>query len=1067
MDTRNSALLEALDNADRTKNGGFLQPLDLDDDSSCEADTRPVILSKRDGKGKGRASLPKQLSVNVITRSPLTHSSRDRSTPAVSPRSSNMRRNLKTSVTPCLNSHPLEHKRSLGSTLLVRAPIRNDIGRLVVSDCSVQLLPMTTNTTIGNRFVHVTTTRRTTQSEGQVQCIPKLMLEVESAGPVDKDPSMAEEGSCKRLSVNKRYRNDNLCTSPAPGVSNTCDPTMTQQESCAECDARDGTVNNLCRTCGKRPAVCIDEGANATQFTSAVTSMVVNPTAPTVVVDNDILEEGLRSARVLQFKSTHVIGISHGVVVRCVSNESRGRLQPRPPFSCLTERGRRGLLSPKFRRNGRRSLGRPQQPAEPIVLSSDEEEEERKRRKEDCVKEAIEECTPQPECLLPDDNGLVFESDIEMTEEKAKSRSDSLSSECENPILEPTAEHCTSSDHEPSLVSDTRSTPEKDSKTELEFLSALPPFPPLLTKKARMKDEFGQLALLNDDQQKVRSKQASAMQPSLTSEPEKGFSLIMQLQCRFLRLGSLKVLAQRCVTVCGENVTFKGPVDDSPDLILPLRDVLSWEHSSARHCSAFFLRCTPSAAHGLRCALRMTKCGDYWFEPSSQNERERYIIFILNNPLDPSDLQHLQAILNFESERRSNGVKIFRTLSDHEGRLRLIGSAEDVKKFHQRSSSGEQNTEGCDQIVDLAGLVEGGPGAATKLVVYPPPPAVGGMVVTREDLACLDEGEFVNDVIIDFYLKYLVSEKLPREDSSRIHIFSSFFYQRLSQRGERDSPRIPIQKRRHMRVRTWTRHVDLFSKELVFVPINEAAHWFLAVIRFPARQNSPTTNMGCRQSPDPASGGDLSEGAPGVQELEKELQESGKTGENRGEGNEEMASAEPAEDETPASCDLARRKNCSNQPCILIMDSLNGASRAEVTKTLRGYLEEEWFVRKGSRRMFSKDTIRGFIPKVPQQDNYSDCGIYLLQFVESFFESPIPSFEPPLVLDAWFTQERVKRKREEIQTLILRLSEEQCLKGAVSERVEEGNCQAGTHSPGRTSPRPGTSVVGSIDEEGV
>uniref|UniRef100_A0ACB8FH94 Uncharacterized protein n=1 Tax=Sphaerodactylus townsendi TaxID=933632 RepID=A0ACB8FH94_9SAUR len=39
------------------------------------------------------------------------------------------------------------------------------------------------------------------------------------------------------------------------------------------------------------------------------------------------------------------------------------------------------------------------------------------------------------------------------------------------------------------------------------------------------------------------------------------------------------------------------------------------------------------------------------------------------------------------------------------------------------------------------------------LMVYPPPPAKGGLGVTREDLECLDYGEFLNDVIIDFYLK--------------------------------------------------------------------------------------------------------------------------------------------------------------------------------------------------------------------------------------------------------------------------------------------------------------------------
>jgi len=41
------------------------------------------------------------------------------------------------------------------------------------------------------------------------------------------------------------------------------------------------------------------------------------------------------------------------------------------------------------------------------------------------------------------------------------------------------------------------------------------------------------------------------------------------------------------------------------------------------------------------------------------------------------------------------------------------------------------------------------------LLVYPPPPAKGGISVTNEDLHCLNDGEFLNDVIIDFYLKSL------------------------------------------------------------------------------------------------------------------------------------------------------------------------------------------------------------------------------------------------------------------------------------------------------------------------
>ncbi|XP_020380981.2 sentrin-specific protease 6 [Rhincodon typus] len=107
------------------------------------------------------------------------------------------------------------------------------------------------------------------------------------------------------------------------------------------------------------------------------------------------------------------------------------------------------------------------------------------------------------------------------------------------------------------------------------------------------------------------------------------------------------------------------------------------------------------------------------------------------------------------------------------------------------------------------------------------------------------------------------------------------------------------------------------------------------------------------------------------------------------------------------------------------MDSLRGPSRTNVVKILREYLEVEWEMRKGSKRAFTKDVIKGSNPRVPQQDNFSDCGIYILQYVESFFENPIPSFELPMNLMEWFPQQQVKQKREEIRNVILKLCETQ------------------------------------------
>ncbi|KAK2179369.1 hypothetical protein NP493_494g02030 [Ridgeia piscesae] len=129
-------------------------------------------------------------------------------------------------------------------------------------------------------------------------------------------------------------------------------------------------------------------------------------------------------------------------------------------------------------------------------------------------------------------------------------------------------------------------------------------------------------------------------------------------------------------------------------------------------------------------------------------------------------------------------------------------------------------------------------GPIIKLFTFPPAPATGGITVTNEDLFCLNEGEFLNDVIIDFYLKFIFIEHLSKEDQARTHIFSSFFYRRLTQKHRKNSmvdedPNMSLPERRHARVKTWSRHVDLFDKDVIIVPINESAHWYLAIICFP------------------------------------------------------------------------------------------------------------------------------------------------------------------------------------------------------------------------------------------
>ncbi|XP_057620375.1 sentrin-specific protease 7 isoform X2 [Chionomys nivalis] len=298
-------------------------------------------------------------------------------------------------------------------------------------------------------------------------------------------------------------------------------------------------------------------------------------------------------------------------------------------------------------------------------------------------------------------------------------------------------------------------------------------------------------------------------------------------------------------------------------------------------------------------------------------------------------------------------------------------------------------------------------GPVQKLIVYPPPPTKGGLGVTNEDLECLEEGEFLNDVIIDFYLKYLLLEKASDELVERSHIFSSFFYKCLTRKENNlteDNPDLSMAQRRHKRVRTWTRHINIFNKDYIFVPVNESSHWYLAVICFPWLEEAVYED--CPQTASQQSQDQQSQHDNKI--IDSDLRPT-------------SAVSASAEDSQSTEMSMSVPKKMCKRPCILILDSLKAASIQNTVQNLREYLEVEWEVKRKTHREFSKTSMVDLCPKVPKQDNSSDCGVYLLQYVESFFQDPIVNFELPIHLEKWFPRHVIKTKREDIRELILKL----------------------------------------------
>ena len=69
------------------------------------------------------------------------------------------------------------------------------------------------------------------------------------------------------------------------------------------------------------------------------------------------------------------------------------------------------------------------------------------------------------------------------------------------------------------------------------------------------------------------------------------------------------------------------------------------------------------------------------------------------------------------------------------------------------------------------------------------------------------------------------------------------------------------------------------------------------------------------------------------------------------------------------------------------MDSLGGSrGKYRLSDPIRHFLTYEWKLKHGSEKSFTKDMMPDYHPRVPYQTNTSDCGLYVLQYVETFLK---------------------------------------------------------------------------------
>ncbi|XP_009072152.1 PREDICTED: sentrin-specific protease 1, partial [Acanthisitta chloris] len=104
------------------------------------------------------------------------------------------------------------------------------------------------------------------------------------------------------------------------------------------------------------------------------------------------------------------------------------------------------------------------------------------------------------------------------------------------------------------------------------------------------------------------------------------------------------------------------------------------------------------------------------------------------------------------------------------------------------------------------------------------------LTITRKDIQTLNNLNWLNDEIINFYMNLLM-ERSKEKGLPAVHAFNTFFFTKLKTAG-------------YQAVKRWTKKVDIFSVDLLLVPIHLGVHWCLAVVDFRKKTITYYDSMG-------------------------------------------------------------------------------------------------------------------------------------------------------------------------------------------------------------------------------
>ncbi|KAI1763015.1 cysteine proteinase [Hypoxylon sp. FL1150] len=347
-----------------------------------------------------------------------------------------------------------------------------------------------------------------------------------------------------------------------------------------------------------------------------------------------------------------------------------------------------------------------------------------------------------------------------------------------------------------------------------------------------------------------------------------------------------------------------------------------------------------------------------------------------------------------------------------------------------------------------------------------PPRGKSRATVDKEDISRLDEGEFLNDNLITFYLRYLQHTlEAERPDlAQKIYFHNTYFYEKL--KSPKTSGGINYDS-----VKAWTSKVDLFTKDFIIVPINEFSHWYVAII-YNAPKLLPSPDQ--KEVLDGQSANTITvEGDEADSEkVSRASSQSRKLDETRSAGaiastadsdvinhlsptdqesqkaEIQVVTSEPDVEEiidkSDSRADLEQiqpsssnhrgrragkrpsvgpRKFNPDHPRIITLDSL-ALQHSPASRILKQYLVAELKDKKGLENPIP--TALGMTArKLPEQTNHCDCGVFLLGYIKEFLEDPYKFVHSVLQYETINWNLKSPDLRNDIRDLIFKLQKEQ------------------------------------------